>query len=252
MNKINEYTINKLAQMAGVSTRTLRYYDQIGLLTPVRIGDNGYRYYDRKNLLHLQQILFYRQLSMPLKDIVQILGDADFNARKALEEHRGALNQKANQLEMLIETIDSTLADMQGDNKMEKENYFKGFKEEDYANEAEERWSADPTYQESQRNWSSYSPEKREAIKAKGGQLSARIINLAADTSPESPEALEAVGEYHQYFNTYFYDTSIERLRGLAEMWIADERFAENYNHFHPNGAALINKATIAYCDKQS
>jgi DNA-binding transcriptional MerR regulator len=245
-----EYTINKLAQLAGVSTRTLRYYDQIGLLPPVRIGENGYRYYDQDNLLQLQQILFYRQLSVPLKDIQSILTAPEFETQQALEDHRSALQHKASQLEMLIGTIDNTITDLQGENEMEKENYFKGFKEEDYAEETKSRWGSDPTYQESQRNWDSYNPEKREAIKAKGGQLAARIINLAADPSVDDPEVMEAVGEYHQYFNIYFYDTTIERLRGLAGMWASDERFGETYNLFHPQGAELISKAVMAYCDQ--
>ena len=247
-----EYTVKEIAELAGISTRTLRYYDQIGLLPPVRIGDNGYRYYDQGNLLTLQQILFYRQLSVPLKDIQHIMSAPDFETRQALEDHRTALQQKASQLEMLIETIDSTIADLQGENNMEKENYFKGFKEEDYAEEAKSRWGTDGTYQESQRNWDSYSPEKREAIKAKGGQLAARIINLAADNGIDAPEVGEAVAEYQQYFTTYFYDTTIERLRALAEMWAADERFTETYNLYHPHGAELISQATIAYCDKQT
>ena len=245
-----EYTINEIAQLAGVSTRTLRYYGEIGLLPPKRIGENGYRYYDKDSVLVLQQILFYRHLSLPLKDIQRIITAPDFEAQNTLLEHRAALQIRSKQLNMLINTIDDTIRSLQGENNMEDKNLFKGFKEEDYTEEAKQRWGSDSTYMKSQRNWDSYSPEKREAIKAKGQQLSTRIIYLAAENTIESTEVHEAVQEYRDYFDTYFYTTTLERFRALAEMWVSDERFAKNYNRYHPQGAELISKAVIAYCDK--
>jgi DNA-binding transcriptional MerR regulator len=100
------YTINELAKLSNVTTRTLRYYDQLGLLTPAQIGHNGYRYYNRENLLRLQQILFFRELDVPLKDIRNIIDRPDYDLVEALQKHRNALKQRAERVKTLIETID--------------------------------------------------------------------------------------------------------------------------------------------------
>ena len=99
------YTIKEIADLAGVSTRTLRYYDEIGLFSPASTGDNGYRYYDQVSLLRLQQILFFRELDVRLKDIQLIMSRPDFNLLGALEKHRSSLQTRLN---MLIETVDQT------------------------------------------------------------------------------------------------------------------------------------------------
>ena len=88
------YTIKELADLAGVTTRTLRYYDQQGLLPPARIGQNAYRYYDQSSLLRLQQIMFYRELDLPLREIADILEHPDFQLIKALEDHQEAIQNK--------------------------------------------------------------------------------------------------------------------------------------------------------------
>ena len=89
------YTIKGIGDLAGVTTRTIRYYDEIGLLRPSRIGDNGYRFHDQGSLLRLQQILFFREVDVPLKEIQRILGRPDFNLMRALENHKTALQGRA-------------------------------------------------------------------------------------------------------------------------------------------------------------
>lgn len=89
------YTIKGIGDLAGVTTRTIRYYDEIGLLRPLYIGDNGYRFHDQDSLLRLQQILFFRELDVPLKEIQRILGRLDFNLMRALENHKSALQGRA-------------------------------------------------------------------------------------------------------------------------------------------------------------
>src|SRR5512142_2180529 len=101
------FTVKQLSRLAGVTSRTLRYYDQVGLLKPSRIGANGYRYYEEEALLRLQQILFYRELDMPLEDIKRIMRRRNFDIVEALRGHREALGRRASRLNSLIQTVDN-------------------------------------------------------------------------------------------------------------------------------------------------
>ena len=134
------YTIKEIANLAGVSKRTLRYYDEIGLLSPADTGENGYRYYDQDSLLQLQQILFFRELDVPLKDIQLFMSRPDFNLLDALEKHRTALQKRAQRLNKLIDTVDQTIAAIKGERIMTAKDYFEGFDESHYEEETRERW----------------------------------------------------------------------------------------------------------------
>jgi DNA-binding transcriptional MerR regulator len=131
------YTIKELADMAGVTTRTLRYYDQLGLLVPAEIGQNGYRYYDHKNLLRLQQILFFKELDVPLRDIKEMLCRPDFQLQKILNSHQRALKTQLRRIEKLLETIEKTISSLEGDGTMSDKEYFEGFDETRYEEEAQ-------------------------------------------------------------------------------------------------------------------
>ncbi|MBY0544433.1 MAG: MerR family transcriptional regulator [Gammaproteobacteria bacterium] len=121
------YTVKQLAQISGVSIRTLRFYDDIGILKPAYYGKNGYRYYEQTQLLILQQILFFRELSMPLKNIQQILDNSDFNTCDMLKSHKLGLEQKMERIKKLIVTLDKTIANLQGENKMSDKEMYDGF-----------------------------------------------------------------------------------------------------------------------------
>ena len=246
------YTIKEIADLAGVTTRTLRYYDQIGLLSPADTGGNGYRYYDQHSLLRLQQILFFRELDVPLKDIQLIMSRPDFNLVKALVNHREALKNQAKRLDRLIETIDNTIAAMKGDIKMTAGQYFEGFDETQYEEEVRERWGDTPQYAESQRKWSSYSKEQREVIKAEAGSFAERMVGKDPKTRPDDPDVQAAIGEYYAYINKYFYTCDVSFLRGLADMWVEDPRFAINYERVREGGAAFVREAVHIYCDRNA
>lgn len=245
-----KYTIKQIADLAGVTTRTLRYYDEIGLLRPAGTGNNGYRYYDLGTLLQLQQILFFRELDIPLKDIQLILSQPDFNLLRALEKHKSALQQKANRLEMLITTIDQTVATIKGESIMMAKDYFEGFDETQYEEETKERWGHTPQYAESQKKWKSYTKEQKEAIKAEGGRLTIRMVSTDPNATPDDPDVQAAIGEYHAYINKYFYTCDVGFLRGLADMWVEDPRFAINYERVRQGGAAFVPEAVHIYCDR--
>lgn len=121
------YTVKKLAKISGISIRTLRFYDEIGLLKPAYYGDNNYRYYEEEQLLMLQQILFYRELSFPLNDIQKIINSDDFNKIDSLISHKQVLAQNIDQTKKLIKTIDQTIAHLKGKITMRDEELFTGF-----------------------------------------------------------------------------------------------------------------------------
>jgi len=244
------YTVNEFAKLAQVTTRTLRYYDQIGLLSPAKIGDNGYRYYDHGNLLRLQQILFYRELDVPLKEIHIIINQPGFDLVAALQNHRQALERRAKRLNTLMDTIDQTIATMKGEWIMSEKDYFEGFDESQYAEESQQRWGDTQQYAESQRKWSQYSMDEKEAIKTKGGEITQRMVTTNPNAKPDDPDVQQAVADYHAYINEYFYTCDVEFLRNLADMWVADERFAVNYERIREGGVTFVNQAVHIYCDR--
>jgi DNA-binding transcriptional MerR regulator len=121
------YTVKKLAKLSGLSIRTLRFYDKIGLLKPAFYGDNHYRYYEAEQILMLQQILFYRELGFPLSDIHRIIHSDDFNKIDALISHKKILTQNLDRTRKLIQTIDQTIAHLRGNITMRDEQLFDGF-----------------------------------------------------------------------------------------------------------------------------
>ena len=244
------YTIKEIADLAGVTTRTLRYYDEIGLLSPADTGENGYRYYDQDSLLRLQQILFFRELDVPLKDIQLIMFRPDFNLLQALENHRLSLEHKVSRLDRLIATIDQTISTIKGGKMMSAEDYFEGFDESQYEDETRQRWGNTPQYAESQMKWASYSKEQKEAIKTESGRMTTRMVSQDPDALPTDPDVQAAIGEYHAYINKYFYTCEVGFLRGLADMWVEDPRFAVNYERIRPGGAEFVREAVHIYCDR--
>ena len=127
------YTVTKLAQISGVSVRTLHWYDEVGLLKPAYYGSNGYRYYEEEQLLILQQILFFRELGFELKQIRGVLGRSDFDKMVALSSHRQVLHKNMEKTRKLIKTIDNTIEHLKGTKKMKEKEMFSGFSKEQQA-----------------------------------------------------------------------------------------------------------------------
>lgn len=243
------YTIKQIADLAGVTTRTLRYYDQIGLLSPSQTGENGYRYYDQGSLFLLQQILFFRELDVPLKEIQRILSRPDFDLRGALEEHRDSLQARARRLNTLIDTVDQTIATIEGEWIMSDKDYFEGFDEAKYEEEARQRWGHTDQYAQSQKRWKSYSAEQKAALKQKGGEITLRMVGTDPALKPDDPGVQAAVADYYAYLNKNFYTCDPEFLRNLSDMWVEDKRFAVNYERIREGGAEFVRQAVHIFCD---
>jgi DNA-binding transcriptional MerR regulator len=127
------YTVKQVARLSGVTVRTLHHYDQVGLLKPAQVGENGYRYYGREELLRLQQILFHRELELPLEAIADVLDRPGFDRLGALKQHRKTLSTKAARYRKLIQTLDRTLAALEGEHEMKDEDLYQGFAPEKQA-----------------------------------------------------------------------------------------------------------------------
>ncbi len=246
------YSIKELADLAGTTTRTLRYYDQQGLLEPARIGTNGYSYYDRGNLLTLQQILFFRELDVPIKEIQFLLSRPDFQLLRSLENHQRAIQERISHYQELLDTIQRTISDLEGETKMNGSDYFKGFDEKEFQAEAQERWGSTPQYRDSLRRWSSYSEEQKEEIKQLGGEIARRLVTENPLAQPKDRDVQAAANEYYQYLNQYFYSCEVEFLRNLADMWVHDPRFAVNYERIREGGAEFARQAIHLFCDRHS
>jgi DNA-binding transcriptional MerR regulator len=241
------YTIKQIGTMAGISNRTLHHYDAIGLLQPTKSEANGYRQYSDADLIRLQQILFYRELGMPLEKIKRILDNPSFDALQALEEHKAALELRASQMRTLIHTVEKTIAHLKGKIDMENNELFKGFSEaqqKEYEKEARQLWG-DDIVGASTKRWNDYSKEKQKQILAEAGEIY-RSLASNLDKAPGSPQIQALIKRWHQNLR-YFYEPTNEILLGLTLAYNEHPGFQKTFRAFHPDLAAYMKKAVEIY-----
>jgi DNA-binding transcriptional MerR regulator len=245
------YTVKQLSDLAGVSGRTLHYYDEISLLKPETVGANGYRYYGDEAVLRLQQILFYRELDLPLEEIKTIMGGGDFDAVSALESHRRALERQCERITRLIQTVDDTILHLKGQKSMSKKQLFQAFsdeQQEDYARQAEQLYDPE-TVRASNRKWKAYSAEEKQRILGEGNQIYEDLI-AAIPRGAASPEAQACIERWRKHMD-YFWTPSLEQLVGLAEMYNTSPDFKANFDQMDPRLAAFMLEAVKAYVKEQ-
>lgn len=241
------FTVKQLSKMAGITPRTLHYYDEIGLLAPSRVGENGYRYYGDEALLRLQQILFYRELDMPLEDIRALMRRRDFDVMKALEGHREALRQRIAHLQRLVDTVDHTILHLKGKKKMSQRQFFEAFSDEQQAEyEKEAMQMYDPaTVKASAKKWKSYTAAEKQRI----GEEGQAVYDALLDAMPHgaaSAEAQAGVERWRRHME-YFWIPNDEQLLGLAEGYNTDPRFKANFDKIDPGLAAFMREAVKVY-----
>lgn len=246
------YTIKQLADLANVSRRTLRYYDQIDLLKPTAVADNGYRYYDQKAILRLQQIRFYQELDFSLDDIRKILDKSDFNTLRSLHSQKDALQQQAKRLDRLINTIDKTILHLEGKLEMDNKDLFAGFDEarqKEYAIEAERRWDPQKVRQSNER-WNRLTREQKAEIMQEGSQIYNDMVAQLGST-PDSEAVQAIVARWHQHIQ-HFYEPTFEILRGLAQGYADDPAFRATFEAMHPDLPDFLHEAITVYCDNNT
>ena len=243
------FTVKQLSKLAGVTPRTLHHYDEIGLLKPSRVGDNGYRYYGEEAVLRLQQILFYRELDIPLDDIKKIMGRRDYDVMGALQSHKEALSKQAARINRLIQTVDNTINHLKGNKTMSDEKLFEGFSEEQqekYAQEAEKMYDPE-TVRESNRKWKAYSAAKKEAILAESSAIYKDMIAVMPKGA-NSAEAQAIVERWRKHMD-YFWTPNLEQLLGIANGYTDDPRFKANFDKMDPRLAEFMRDAVKVYVD---
>jgi len=243
------YTVKQLADLAGVSRRTLHYYDEIALLRPSSRDDNDYRQYDDASLFRLQQILFYRELGLDLQEIKTILDDPNFDLVNALQSHRQTMQKKIKRLQILVQTVDTTIMHLVGEVDMSDKNVFEGFSEEkqkQYEKEAINNWGE--SAKASIKLWHSYSDARKEAIMQEGSQIYQEIV-ANMDKGPGSPEIRALLVRWHEHLR-YFYEPTIEVLGGLGDMYHDHPDFNATFTKIHPDLPAFLKAAIAIYVDE--
>ena len=242
-------SISETARFCGVSVRTLHYYDQIGLLAPSEITESGYRYYKDEALEKLQQILFYRELEFPLKEIQNILSHPDYDKRLALQRQKELLQMKKDRLEGLIRLADQQL-------KGEKAMSFQEFDQsaiteamEKYADEVKERWGDSEAYRESSSKTEKYTEQDWKLISEEENQIFQAFAKLRQE-DPGCEEARKLVRMWQEHISKYFYHCTDEILSGLGEMYSMDERFAKNIDKAGEGTAHFMSQAILKACGR--
>ncbi|GGP13001.1 MerR family transcriptional regulator [Oceanobacillus neutriphilus] len=251
-----KYSIKQVADMSGISTRTLRYYDQIDLLKPAELSDSGYRIYGEEELNRLQQILLYRSLGMKLEQIQSVLDDPAFHTLTALEEHQRKLEAEKEKLNQLLATVRKTIQYTKGEIMMTAEEKFAGFKKERleenerlYGEEIREKYGKE-TIDKSNEKFMNLSEADFQEMQRIEEALFAKMDQLAKTKDLNAPEA-EEVYELHKEWLMYSWPNySAEAHKGLVQMYLADERFAKYYNdRAGKEIVSLLHDAVVKYAE---
>lgn len=247
------YTIKRLAELAGISTRTLRYYDEIQLLTPKRMEGSEYRIYEEAEVDRLQQIMFYREMGLELSAIKKILDAESFEQMTALKSHLTELQKRRKQLDLLIDNVTKTIQKEEGARKMSDQEKFQGFKEE-LIRENEEKYGeeirskyGEETVAESNAKMMNLSEEEYQHMTSLDSELSKCLqaaVLLGAD--PKSNEGKKAAELHREWLRISMPNYTPEVHKGLAEMYVADERFTEYYDKETAGCAHFLRDAIIA------
>lgn len=252
-----EYTVKELGMLSGVTPRTLRYYDQIGLLKPLRMTESGYRIYGRAQVERLQQILIFKGMGIGLHQIAKLLEEPD-SRLTTLGEHLGQLKRRRFELDLLIENVTKTIAEQRGELAMTDQERFEGLKkqmleenEKKYGDEIRRKYGTAQVERSNARLMEMTGGQMEEAERLKEefentlkqamltGDASGRLANKACDL-------------HRQWLSCYSGSYSPEYHRGLGAMYVCDERFSAYYNKISPGCAVFLRDAIEAYCSKDS
>jgi len=246
---MKKYSVKQLAKLAGVTIRTLHYYDKIGLLKPAARSEKQYRYYGREELLQLQQILFYKELGFALEEIKDILNDPGFNMLDALETHKKSLQQRLQNTRQLLTTIDKTIQDFKNNYDMKDEEMYEGLstkEREAMRKEVIDRWGKDKL-QTSEDRVRKMGKEGLAKAKAEGENISKRLAALM-HLDPAERQVQEVVEQHYQHL-LQFTPIDKEYYLGLGKMYTQDERFKAHYDKHQEGLAVFLHKGIQVFCE---
>lgn len=238
--------IKEFADFAGVSVRTLHYYDKIGLLKPAHVDKaTGYRYYDETSILRMQEILFYRELDFPLKNIKEILSSPNYDNIAALKKQQTLLILKKERLERLIAAIDGAV---KGENVMPA---FDNSEFERIKAETKAKWGHTDAYKQFEEKVKDYSEKEwNDSAEDVDSIMEAFAICMKNGDIAESAKAQCQVERLQNYISEHFYDCTTQILGSLGQIYVSDDRFKQNIDMHGTGTAEYINNAITAYCNK--
>lgn len=249
-----EYTVQKLARLAGISARTLRFYDEISLLKPARISASGYRIYGEKEVDALQQILFFRALGLELGTIAEVMGDASFNRLEALKSHLSALREKQDQLALLIDNVTKTIEKEEGSRTMTDQEKFTGLKkqliednERKYGAEIREKYGEE-TVKQSNARMMNMSKKDFDAMQEAAAEILTKLEAAVREGAAPAGEIGREIAALHKRWLGYTWPKyTTEAHVGLVQMYLADERFTAYYDTNLPGCAQFLHDAVVAW-----
>lgn len=248
--------MNKLAKLSGVSARTLRYYDQIGLLRPARISANSYRIYSQNEVDMLQQILFYRELDFSLEEIKKLLTHPAYDRKESMQNHLHSLLQKKDQIETLIKNVVKTIDSLKGEAIMKDTEKFEGFaqklvsdNEVKYGKEIREKYG-DSAVDSSNAKVLAMGEEAYDHAEALRVEIN-NMLKMALATGDPSGELAQKTCALHKKWICLFWEEgsySKDAHKGLAEMYVSDDRFRSYYDKVADGAALFLRDAIYVYC----
>ena len=248
-----EYSGNKLTKMSGVSARTLRYYDEIGLLKPKRVAESGYRIYGQEEVDALQQILFYRELGFALDEIRKLTQAPGFDRESAFLRHLAELQKQRERLDALINNVTKSIAAMKGEITMTETEKFEGFKR-NLVNENERKYGAeirekygDDAVDESNANLTGLTREQFDESERLRLKLEDTLKAAFETGNPDGEQAQQACDLHRQWLTVFYPKYSKEYHRGLGAMYVADERFRANYDKLGAGCTEFLRDAINIY-----
>lgn len=249
------YTVTKLAKLSGVSVRTLHWYDEVGLLKPAYHGANGYRYYEEKQLLALQQILFFRELGFELKEIGKILERSDFDTVIALRSHRKVLHKNLERTEKLIETIDKTIKHLEGRRKMKEQEFYEGFdraKQKEYEQLLIDRFGekVKQTFAECERNVKNWTKVDWDRSRKEFNAICGKLAKLMEKQYQASSKEVQEVIRQHYHFLKRFWTPTKESYPSHGRL-IVETDLRKAYEVFHPQMPEFLSEAMDLFAERE-
>jgi MerR family transcriptional regulator, thiopeptide resistance regulator len=244
------FSVGQVAEMAGVTVRTLHHYDDVGLLTPSTRSSTGYRKYSSVDLDRLHQILMYRALGFSLEQIRILVDDGESDSTSHLRRQHELLLNRIEQLRAMAVAVERALeAEQMGISLTPEERFevFGDFDPADYADEAEQKWGGTDAYRQSKRRTSAYSKADWQRIRAENQDIENRMVAaLKAGVEPDSTAAVALAEEHRSSISRWFYDCPPAMHRGLADMYLADARFTSHYEKLAAGLAQWVHDAIHA------
>lgn len=248
------WSTSEVARMSRVTSRTLRYYDRVGLLRPARVAENGYRYCEQEQLLRLQRLLLLRELGLGLAAIAEVL-DGERDQIEALRRHEASLRDEQARLGRLADTVSRTVRQLQGGEQMSADELFEGFAdrraqlEEDLV--AEHGEGVREHFRTSRETTAGWTPEDHRDAQRRGEEVDDRVLAvMRTGAAPDSPAALDAMDEHYR-FVARFWTPDRTSYPGLGQLYVDDPAFRARYDGKAPGLAEYLRDATAAYAEQR-